>query len=84
LDHRINPSPPTVRGRKSCGTTNRNDGRLFFLAAAQTHDSHPRITKKTTHFGRWHEAGKPIRVAQLTFEFSHALIETRFLGLEKC
>ena len=53
-------------------------------ALAQPHDSHPRITKKPTHFVRWHEAGKPIRVAQLTFEFSHALIGTRFLGREKC
>jgi len=52
-------------------------------APAQPHDSHPRIINKPTHFGRCHEARKPIRVVQFAFDFSHALIETTFLGLKK-
>jgi hypothetical protein len=35
------------------------------------------------HFGLGHEAREPIRVAQLPFGFSHALIETSFRALKK-
>jgi hypothetical protein len=56
----------------------RTDRTQFFLAPTQHHQSDPQITEKTMHLAPRHKSGKPIRIAQLPFCFSHSLIETRF------
>jgi hypothetical protein len=65
-------------GRRNSGTQFHTAHTPFFLAPMERHRSQPRITENTMHLGRRHKSRKPIRIAQLPFNFSHPLIETRF------